>query len=818
MLDTNTQPATEQTTYYQRRMQELGVSEQNNVIRVWQSTKFGEEGNGENILKAVPIFRQSAKGIDIIVYDLERRLQMYKKEKDGERHKDEYTNKPYFITRLETPVDTKDGGLMKYSKPKGVPSFPFFPPKLVDKYDMAKAWKAANAGQQLPADARIDTLYLTEGFFKAFKADLCNIWCVGVQSITTLRDKETNQLWNDIKVLIAVCEVKRIVWLTDGDFMNITSKDLKDGIDLYKRPHMFYNSAHTFYTLTDDMKDVERYFAHINSEGLKDTNGNHPKGLDDLLCAFPDQVHSIFTEFNNFSINAAGKITELQWITRINISAGCRRVLEHMKLHDVNAFYTFHRERRPELASIGKFVFNGTTWKWNEEKSQADVEIPREAGDYMRVGNDYFKKIVLTMKDETTTHTIAGRLKSTILDDHGKHIFSHIPKYEAFTVVPNHTNYQQVINGNYNLYRPFMHEPEEGECPYTLEYIKHIFGSDPVTYEVDGVVNEFPRWELGLDYLTILYKYPSQILPILCLVSEERQTGKSTFGVYLDYLFAENVISIGNEDMKGDFNAHWANKLVIICDETKLDNHEVIQKIKRLSTTDKLVMNAKGKDQVAVPFFAKFILMSNSVDDFIKIDKEEIRFWVHKVPRLEKVNIMLMQHLKDEVGAFCNYLMKRKMVTKNEERHWFRTELLHTEALQRVKDNSVSTLQKRIVQEITELFEACPDEQHQLRLPLEYISALAGQKDKVYTRRELNKMGYKTFMARYTYPRKDMKQKEAGFGDLNKAPEYEVKMVTTHAIGTHYIFERKDFIKDIPGTTAANNQPAAQPQVTDLPF
>lgn len=45
----------QELTYFQRRMQELGISEQNNAIRVWQSSRFGEEGNGENILKPVPV-------------------------------------------------------------------------------------------------------------------------------------------------------------------------------------------------------------------------------------------------------------------------------------------------------------------------------------------------------------------------------------------------------------------------------------------------------------------------------------------------------------------------------------------------------------------------------------------------------------------------------------------------------------------------------------------------------------------------------------------------------------------------------------------
>lgn len=40
-----------------------------------------------------------------------------------------------------------------------------------------------------------------------------------------------------------------------------------------------------------------------------------------------------------------------------------------------------------------------------------------------------------------------------------------------------------------------------------------------------------------LDYLQLLYLYPIQKLPILLLVSEERNTGKSTFLNFLKAIF-----------------------------------------------------------------------------------------------------------------------------------------------------------------------------------------------------------------------------------------------------------------------------------------
>lgn len=63
--------------------------------------------------------------------------------------------------------------------------------------------------------------------------------------------------------------------------------------------------------------------------------------------------------------------------------------------------------------------------------------------------------------------------------------------------------------------------------------IEHIFGE---------------QYELGMDYLQLLYLQPVQKLPILLLVSEERNTGKSTFLNFLKALFQNNVTFNTNED------------------------------------------------------------------------------------------------------------------------------------------------------------------------------------------------------------------------------------------------------------------------------
>ncbi|MBK6938570.1 MAG: hypothetical protein IPH18_18275 [Chitinophagaceae bacterium] len=49
-----------------------------------------------------------------------------------------------------------------------------------------------------------------------------------------------------------------------------------------------------------------------------------------------------------------------------------------------------------------------------------------------------------------------------------------------------------------------------------------------------------------------------QRLPIICLVSRDNETGKSTFGNLLKAIFTDNATTVGNSDLADDFNSFWA--------------------------------------------------------------------------------------------------------------------------------------------------------------------------------------------------------------------------------------------------------------------
>jgi hypothetical protein len=681
--------AGEAASYFERRLSKLGITAPLNQVKLW---RFNGDTNS-NELTPVPVFKEHSKGIEIVPYTITRNS--IRIEKDGSKIK-----KDWSIIRLEKPITKDDGTVMKYSMPKGHGSHPLYSPNILDAYD---------------AKADIHTLVLTEGFFKAWKGFMAGLYIIGLPSITHMKDKEKKSIHPEIVDIIKRCNVRHMIWLTDGDALDI-SKDFEttDALgnkklkDLYKRPNNFYTSINTFSQLLYDYKEVNKYWAYIDIDNIISQYPNtysrdDLKGLDDLLCSFPEKQNDIITDL--LAVSKPG-----QYFNKFDITVHTGKVREHFNLDNPLRFYLFHVDRRRELKDQD-FVFNGTQYRYNSDTGECDVVVPARAKDYFRVGNDYYKNILKPNKYGQLEKYFRGRLKGTIIEDHGKDFVKHIPKYEDFCNVPSNANYQQVINNCYNLYSPPEFQPSdeactEEDCPTIIGFLHHIFGERTVSFKhpKTSVKHEYRNIDLALDYLQIAYQQPAKQLPILCLVSKENNTGKSTFGKLLRIIFGSNTAIVGNQDIAGDFNAHWASKLFVVCDESKIDKQHVVEKVKSLSTADKITMNAKGKDHVEIDCFIKFIFITNHEDTFISLNDEDIRYWVIKVNVLKQENPGIVHQFVDEIPAFLSFLNQRKLKTESLNRMWFHPSLLKTEAMKRLIENSRPTIQKEIRENIRDMF------------------------------------------------------------------------------------------------------------------
>ncbi len=336
----------------------------------------------------------------------------------------------------------------------------------------------------------------------------------------------------------------------------------------------------------------------------------------------------------------------------------------------------------------------------NEVVENENTEQKKEAIKYLRVGTQYYHIAEMP----TTKNPITGKYiieiallkwdKVTITDDHSKKFLYKIPKYKAFINIPSHIDYQQDINGFYNQYHKLKYQPQKGNCPTTLEFIKHIFGE---------------QYELGLDYLAILYLYPTEILPILCLVSDERKTGKSTFIFWLNELFGSNSTINDNSDFESRFNSDWTTKLLIAVEETLIEKRTIYERIKSLSTAKSHKTEAKGKDKTEGKFFGKFILCSNFEDSFVPIDSKEIRFWVRKIPTFEvtgvEENVNMLATLTSEIPFFLHFLNERNVVSPKKTRMWFTESQIYTDALERLKKANMPKVHKALRNYIDEILE-----------------------------------------------------------------------------------------------------------------
>ena len=315
---------------------------------------------------------------------------------------------------------------------------------------------------------------------------------------------------------------------------------------------------------------------------------------------------------------------------------------------------------------------------------------------YIRVGTTYYKLIERPQISGDKITSLVKWSRETIVQDHDKKIIYDIPKYDGFCCIPNHLKYQKTIENFYNIYNEIPHQPSISrvsvdEIPFSISFLQHIFGN-----QVD----------LGLDYLKILLENPTQILPILCLVSKERATGKTTFLKWMKEIFGRNMTYIKGDSFNSQFNSDWASMLLIAIDEVFFDRKEITERLKYLSTTNKDKLENKGKDREEIDFFGKFILCSNNEDNFIQIDENEIRFWVLKINPIKLENTEFLQNLISEIPQFLSFLIHRKFHSQKKSRMWFSPDEIKTKALQKLVFKNGNKLEAKIVELLYEFFES----------------------------------------------------------------------------------------------------------------
>lgn len=290
-----------------------------------------------------------------------------------------------------------------------------------------------------------------------------------------------------------------------------------------------------------------------------------------------------------------------------------------------------------------------------------------------------------------------------IVADYGKKlgpaIMAAAPKCINRVNMPEHIGFREFIStasGDvyFNTYQSLKYQPLEGEWIHIESLVRHIFGE---------------QYELGLDFLELMYLSPKTRLPILVLVSSENGTGKSTFCNFLREVFGDNAKAITRDTLDSRFNSSWATKLLAYVEETFVESRALIEKIKNYATAEVVPTERKGYDMANEKAFIKLIMCSNDEIHPTIIDKEDTRHWVRKVPVItNNLGKDFLEECKKEIPAFLHFLQNREMITAGTKRDrlWFWHDEIVTDAWRRIMACSQEKIERELVLLLKEIMTA----------------------------------------------------------------------------------------------------------------
>ncbi len=579
----------------------------------------------------------------------------------------------FFRTRLKNPKDNN-----RYIQPANSGVFPFITPGVITKFNKEKP---------------INTLFIIEGEFKAFSGYLLQLDFIGIAGIHSIKEKNKSELHEYIIEIIKKCKVKNIVLLFDADCLTVEYKAEKD---LHKRLNQFYLSVLNFKELLKPFTNIEVYFSHIDIK-YKD----FAKGLDDLINQKETDKNKLIQELNRFQKD--GKYIKTLSLAESN----SYKILEYFGLDCPESFY------KKYFAEIGEneFIYKNKNYRYDPIKQKLKISWYNQANQYLRVGTAYYKKTFKLNAHKEIEEILQEWTPAEINRDfnNDKSFIDQIPKYDLFCNIPENDpkKYKTdhiAIKGNYqskqyNRYNILDHKIEPGDFTHIQKFLKHIFSQKNLAGE--------SLYDFGIDYIQLLYTNPLQRLPVLCPVSQKKNTGKSTFLDFLRAIFKENMTILDNERFASKFTSHYIDKLIIAIDETFIEVEKALikERIKNLCIGKTQWLEAKGRNAQNIEVYSKLILVSNNENNFLQIDEGDNRYAVLKVPELTSDDPNILDKLKKEIPAFLYFLLNRKLKYETGiTRFSFSTNVYMTEQMKNVIDRTQTRIQKEFKEWIRDKF------------------------------------------------------------------------------------------------------------------
>jgi hypothetical protein len=262
------QDVVSEKSYFETRMTELGITPEDYQISV-----FSSEDSLAPKMKEI-FSKDSNDNIRILFPNLDGGVYTY-----PDTAKDN-PEKTFYRTRLKIPKQNQ-----KYNQKGGSGFFPFLPPQIIEKFIKKE---------------KINTLYLTEGEFKAFKGSMHGLNIIGICGKDLFTNgKESKELHHDIVRIIEQCKVKNIVLLLDADSRIVKWEQDKE---ITERPHNFLSTVQRFKSAVQVLINQDGctlkndFFLHIKSDYL-----SKGKGLDDLLISEGKKANQVINDLNKLA-------------------------------------------------------------------------------------------------------------------------------------------------------------------------------------------------------------------------------------------------------------------------------------------------------------------------------------------------------------------------------------------------------------------------------------------------------------------------------------------------------------------------------------
>lgn len=563
----------------------------------------------------------------------------------------------YRRIRLKCPKD----GQGKYMQPKGTENYPFFTPKAIEAYKKK---------------TKVNTLFIIEGEIKAFVLSKFGLCAIGIGGIYNFSAKGKEELHLELVDFIKTTNPRDIVILHDADALQL--KDFNEEKEASQRPRQFSESLVKFYDYLKPHFQGDVYYEHI----LRGAKG---KGIDDLLFNGQCDQQKCVAELQAVRKNAQGEYIAVEKIT------GTVQIRKYFGLDSPNSFY----ERYQDDIADREFTFNGGRY-YRDNMGKIRASYAHDVARYIRVGSDFYK---MTVNDRGNIEYTPWKTSSIYADfANPREFIQQIPKYDGFAYEPENdpTKFQRehiykagdFESRLYNRFYPLTHRPADGSWETINRLLHHIFDYKNSAGE--------SLYDFILDYFKMLYEEPEQKLPIICLVSHERGTGKTTFLNLLQAIFQSNACILDNNRIGSKFNGLLEGKLVVCVDESSI-YPSTVEYLKQATTSKELAYEGKGKDARMGKNFVKFVLCSNDESGFVKIDAEETRFCIVKVPPInEESDPHLLEKMAAEIPAFLHYLKSRPMHYEERSRLYFDEDLYRTPALDNIIEASETPLIKNV--------------------------------------------------------------------------------------------------------------------------